>query len=64
MYWNNKYSDRYSWECAPTKTFSVGSKKQTCYSTGSTIYIGGDPGDPNNYWDEYIDNNGETHYAY
>lgn len=42
-------------------------RQELCHATGFEVYLGnGDPDDPEesgNWWNEYVDSNGEFHYG-
>ena len=45
------------------RQFFVDGKFVWCNDTGYEVFVGGDPEDENNYYNEFIDYNGDLHYA-
>lgn len=49
----------------PDRVFYLNNgRRMWCHPTPYEVFVGGDPDDENNWYNEYMDKDGETHYAH
>lgn len=59
---NNRFWSRELQETPYDKVFDVDGSEELCHATGLEINFS-DPEDSTEWWNEYIDRNGEFHYG-